>query len=82
MAPRWLIAAAAILTLSGFSMFSAPAIAGEDHPHYTHVPAREHLAPWRRSSLAREAAIHHAEHARVIHTRRHFQPPHHEAYRR
>ena len=82
MTPRWLIAATAILTLGGISLFIAPAMGGEDHPRYAHVPARERSAPWRRSASAREAAIHYAEHSRVIHARRRFQPPPHEAYRR
>ena len=47
---RWLIAAAAILTLGAISLFNAPAMAREEHPRYGHVPARELTAI--RSDLA------------------------------
>jgi hypothetical protein len=82
MTRRWLIAATAIVTLSGISLFSAPASAREDHPRYVHVTARDHFAAWR-SPSPREADIHHTARARAIHAgARHFQPPHREAYRR
>jgi hypothetical protein len=83
MTRRWLIAAAAILTLGAISLFNAPAMAREEHPRYGHVPAREHPVVWRRSASPREAATHHAAHVWATHTgARHFHAPHPEAYRR
>jgi hypothetical protein len=82
MAPRWLIAVTAILTLSGISSLNAPAMAREDHPHPVHVPARNHSLIWRRSASPREAAIRHATRDRAMDVRHRFQSSHHETFRR
>jgi len=82
MAPRWLIAAIAILTLSGISSLNAPAMAREDLPHPVHVPAQDHSLIWPRTASPREAAIRHATRDRAMDVRHRFQSSHHETYRR
>jgi hypothetical protein len=83
MTRRLLIAATAVLTISGISLFTTRASARDSHPRYVHVTPRDHFAAWRRSASPREADIHHAVRVRALHaSARHFQPPHHEVYRR
>jgi hypothetical protein len=82
MAPRWLIAVTAILTLSGISSLNALAMAREDHPHPRHVAARDHSLVWRRSASPRKVAIRHVARDRAMDARHRFQSPHHETYRR